>query len=742
MVRMVSSRNNRSHGRNYQNIGQRRHQDQNQQKGDNQNNNWYEPKLVSDIRSSPTVVSVKTHSNSSNSLTPPVVSQSKPVENYDWCEEKQKMEEAIKLPVGGRLLHFAHKWKGIGASNKVCRWLRRGYRLPFAPQGEEKARSLFSKWSPTNRIPNYATGTQKAECLTFMMKTLIDKAVIVEMKEEEFGFFNMVFLRPKKHDPTETRLDKIWRLILDVSPLNKFLVYKHFQMETVEKIRKCVSTDMFATSIDLTDAYHHIPIHPNFHNFLSFQVADRKFKYIALPFGLSPAPQIFTEVMTPLKIYAKENFGGNIFQYIDDWLIIDNDRDKVLQVSIKLIHLLIDHGMLVNLGKSHLTPSQTLTHLGVTWNFKDATIACPEKQIVSISTEAKIIGRKGRALISRLESLLGKLVAFEKVVPFGRINYRPLQRSVLNHLKHGRSPRYVTISSTAKQDLLWWSNPNNLKSSVPCIPPKPNTVIATDASLSGWGAVGNDLKLSYNWNSHESKLHINELELLAVLKTLETVATDKFFGRTINFLIDNKTAVSYINKQGGTRSCSLNQITRKILSFAEKHKMTLQASYIKGNLNSLADLLSRSQSVVKGEWQLSKKNFRWICSATDWGCPTIDLFANRFNHQTDRYMSPCPDQEAFAIDALLANWPEEVLYAFPPSTIMESVIVKIKQERPRKLLLVAPNWSTTTWFCSLRSMAQSSRRIPELQLLQPISKLKHPTPESTSLVLWIISFQD
>ena len=575
-----------------------------------------------------------------------------------------------------------------------------------------------------------------------MMKTLIDKAVIVEMKEEEFGFFNTVFLRPKKHDPTETRLDKIWRLILDVSPLNKFLVYKHFQMETVEKIRKCVSTDMFATSIDLTDAYHHIPIHPNFHNFLSFQVADRKFKYIALPFGLSPAPQIFTEVMTPLKIYAKEKFGGNILQYMDDWLIIDNDRDKVLQVSIKLIHLLIDHGMLVNLGKSHLTPSQTLTHLGVTWNFKDATIACPEKQIVSISTEAKIIGRKGRALISRLESLLGKLVAFEKVVPFGRINYRSFQRSVLNHLKHGRSPRYVTISSTAKQDLLWWSNPNNLKSSVPCIPPKPNTVIATDASLSGWGAVGNDLKLSYNWNSHESKLHINELELLAVLKTLETVATDKFFGRTINFLIDNKTAVSYINKQGGTRSCSLNQITRKILSFAEKHKMTLQASYIKGNLNSLADLLSRSQSVVKGEWQLSKKNFRWICSATDWGCPTIDLFANRFNHQTDRYMSPCPDQEAFAIDALLANWPEEVLYAFPPSTIMESVIVKIKQERPRKLLLVAPNWSTTTWISSLRSMAQSSRRIPELQLLQPISKLKHPTPESTSLVLWIISFQD
>ena len=151
-----------------------------------------------------------------------------------------------------------------------------------------------------------------------------------------------------------------------------------------------------------------------------------------------------------------------------------------------------------------------------------------------------------------------------------------------------------------------------------------------------------------------------------------------------------------------------------------KHNMTLQASYIKGNLNSLADLLSRSQSVVKGEWQFSKKNFLWICSATDWRHPTIDLFANRFNQQIDQYMSLYTDEEAIATDALLAIWPNETLYAFPPSSIMESLIVKIKQERPRKLLLATLNWSTTTLISCLRSMAQLSCRIPELQLLQPI----------------------
>ena len=107
---------------------------------------------------------------------------------------------------------------------------------------------------------------------------------------------------------SETRLDKRWRLILDVSGLNKFIVAKKFTMETVQKIRQTVPPNLFATSIDLTDAYHHIPIHPNFQNFLAFQVGDRRFKYVAMPFGLSSAPEVFTEVMTPTKIFARRNF--------------------------------------------------------------------------------------------------------------------------------------------------------------------------------------------------------------------------------------------------------------------------------------------------------------------------------------------------------------------------------------------------------------------------------------------------
>ena len=113
-------------------------------------------------------------------------------------------------------------------------------------------------------MAHYQKESEKAIVLDMMIDTLLKKNVIVRMDTEEKGFFNLVFLRRKKAAESETRMEKRWRLILDVSKLNVFLRVKHFTMETAEKIRKGVTPNTWATSVDLTDAYHHLPIHPHF----------------------------------------------------------------------------------------------------------------------------------------------------------------------------------------------------------------------------------------------------------------------------------------------------------------------------------------------------------------------------------------------------------------------------------------------------------------------------------------------
>ena len=97
--------------------------------------------------------------------------------------------------------------------------MNRGYRLPFLPGGESEARQLLREACPNLLIPSYPVKSKKGKALREMMKTFLEKDVIEVVKKGETCFLNVVFLRPKPNVN--------WRLILDVSKLNKFLSQKN-----------------------------------------------------------------------------------------------------------------------------------------------------------------------------------------------------------------------------------------------------------------------------------------------------------------------------------------------------------------------------------------------------------------------------------------------------------------------------------------------------------------------------------
>ena len=55
---------------------------------------------------------------------------------------------------------------------------------------------------------------------------------------------------------------------------------------------------------------------------------------------VSPIPQVFTEVMTSLKIHMRKNTKSLVFQYIDDWLLIADTPQEVLADTIKFVKFL------------------------------------------------------------------------------------------------------------------------------------------------------------------------------------------------------------------------------------------------------------------------------------------------------------------------------------------------------------------------------------------------------------------
>ena len=52
--------------------------------------------------------------------------------------------------------------------------------------------------------------------------------------------------------------------------------------------------------VDLSDAYHHLRLHPDIQDFFLFTIMGEFFQCIALPFGWCLAPYAYTKFMRPV----------------------------------------------------------------------------------------------------------------------------------------------------------------------------------------------------------------------------------------------------------------------------------------------------------------------------------------------------------------------------------------------------------------------------------------------------------
>lgn len=172
-------------------------------------------------------------------------------------------------------------------------------------------------------------------------------------------FLSRLFTVPKK--------SRSLRLVMDLSALNKFLKPLRFKMVSVAQVRSVLREGVWLASLDLQDAYWHVPIHPRYRRYLAFQVGRDTYQFTRLPFGLSLAPRVFTKLVRVVGARLAEA-GVSTLMYLDDWLIHSPTKEGVaISVSVAL-SVLADMGFKVNLDKSALTPTQKLCWLGVEWD--------------------------------------------------------------------------------------------------------------------------------------------------------------------------------------------------------------------------------------------------------------------------------------------------------------------------------------------------------------------------------------
>ena len=122
-------------------------------------------------------------------------------------------------------------------------------------------------------------------------------------------------------------------------------------------------------------------------------------------------------------------------------------------------------------------------------------------------------------------SLLGKLSASAQFVVLGRLHLRPLQMALFAQCKPHVLPleHKIFVTEQIKHHLGWWLDRDRFIRGVVLKQSPPTQTVFTDASCSAWGARLEQKGLMCHgvWQQNQSQLHINILEMKAILLALK-----------------------------------------------------------------------------------------------------------------------------------------------------------------------------------------------------------------------------
>ena len=604
----------------------------------------------------------------------------------------------------------------------LSRWLLRTIRLGYAIQFARNPPKFSGIFSTAVRDENAAV--LRAEIATLLAKDAIEPVPSADMKK---GFYSPYFIVPKKGGGL--------RPILDLRILNRALHKLPFRMLTLKRILTCIRFQDWFVAIDLKDAYFHVSILPRHRPFLRFAFEGRAFQYKVLPFGLSLSPRVFTKVAEAALAPLRER-GIRILNYLDDWLVIAHSQELVCKHRDVVLNHLAHLGFRVNWEKSKLAPVRSISFLGIQLDSVAMSARLSPERAQSVLSCIQKLSRSPTVPLKQFQRLLGHMASAAAVTPLGLMHMRPLQ-----HWLRSRVPRWpwrqgsyrVHVTPVCLKTLGPWKDISFLRAGVPLGQVSRRILVTTDASNTGWGAVCNGQAAAGLWSGPRLHWHINCLELLTVFLALKRFRP-LVQGKHVLVRTDSTATVAYINHQGGVRSFRMSQLARHLLLWCRNNVKSLRATHIPGELNWVADALSR-QTSLRGEWRLHPQTVQLIWSL--FGQAQVDLFASIENTHCQLWygLSEAP----LGTDALAHSWPQGLLkYAFPPVSLIAQTLCKVREDR-EQILLVAPYWPNRVWFSELVLLSPVPPwRIPLRKdlLSQGKGTIWHPRPDLWNLHVW------
>jgi hypothetical protein len=598
---------------------------------------------------------------------------------------------------------------------------------------------------------SFTPSEEEDQAVSEVIREYLDLGACLPIERKQVEWVSPVFGRPKQGSAK-------WRLIADLSVLNRHVVNHHFKMESLQTAVSMATPNCFFCKLDLSSAYFHLGMAPPTRAFLGFTWGGRWLQWQALPFGLSTAPRVFSKLMRQAVKYARAH-GVCLVIYIDDLLIMGATREKCRLHAIATAAWLQHLGLTVNWKKSILTPCQEIEFLGLVLNSVTQQVLVGPEKLAHIQREAIRLSQKTTLNVRTLAAFEGKLVALRPAIRPCLLHLRWIDLCKTQAVRTQGWEGTATLTAQALDELLWWAEHAQEENGARWSHPPPTWVMTTDAALdNGWGAtlerVTSVSPVTSAQLVHPTQLRLPPSQQAWHLTTGSSprspttpqpmVAPTMSCGsRTSSTLAPPKgllearglwtpeerhSAVS-INRfeleaslraircfPHQMRDCTVTWRADNQVCVYCTQKWKAKSTDLLSGLLELWQLCKErhihllpeyipgventradelSRRSEKQDWQLNPILYRRITKIRYQ--PTVDAFASNRNRQTTRFWSWVWEEETAGVDFFDQSLAGEWLWANPPFSLLDRVLDTVRRQQAH-MLLVVPKWTTASWW--------------------------------------------
>ena len=375
------------------------------------------------------------------------------------------------------------------------------------------------------------------------------------------------------------KTDKSLRICGDYKvSINPWVRTEGYPLPTVRDLFSTLANGKYFTKLDLQHAYQQLEVEESSQELLTVNTHKGLYQYVRLPFGISSAPSIFQAVMDQILKGQK-----NTICYLDDILIMGQNREEHDEVLEQVLQRLQDHGIRLTLSKCKFS-QESVEYLG---HRIDATGLHPTKEKVQA-----VVNAPDPRYVTELKAYLGLLNYYGRFLPNLLTTLQPLNELLCRCKRWKWSQACQKAFHLSKKALV------DSPALAHYDPAKPIR-LACDASPYGIGAVISQLEetgqerpvafASRSLSKAERNYAQIEREALALIFGVRKFH-QYLYGRLFTLQTDHKPLMTILGPKTGIPPLAAARMQRWALTLSAYH---YNIEYRKSSDNANADAMSR-----------------------------------------------------------------------------------------------------------------------------------------------------